>query len=138
MAVLLYIPTGDLALTGDINGMATGGSYVVVEGIQQIRQRLSARLKFFLGEWFIDLRQGLPYFRPGFLGKSPNPNLIRSLMRRVILDTPGVLSCTKLTLDIDSATRRGRLSFQAICDGGTIVVKPGDEDFILEDMPAAA
>lgn len=112
-----------------------GGSSVIVEGIEQVRQRIAARLKFFVGEWFLDLRQGVPYYRD-VLVKNPNLPLIRSLFRRVILGTPGVLSVAKLDVEVDQASRTGQITFEAVCDGGTIVVKPGDELFLV-DLPLA-
>jgi hypothetical protein len=143
MPVYRLIPTGDLALTRDPDKRATGlaalgagGSLVVVEGIQQIRERISARLKFFVGEWFLDLRQGVPYYRDVLL-KSPNLPLVRSLFRRIVLDTPGVLSVAKLDVVVDGASRQAQVTFEAVCDGGKILVKPGDKDFLV-DVPLAA
>jgi len=141
--VYRLVPTGDLALSGDpdprATGLATlgaGGSLVEIEGIEQVRQRIASRLKFFVGEWFLDLRQGVPYYRDVLL-KSPNLALVRSLFRRVILGTPGVLSVAKLDVELDQATRQAQVTFQAVCNGGTILVRPGDKDFLV-DVPLAA
>jgi len=141
--VYRVIPTGDLALSGDapphavgIAAIPQGGSLVVIEGLEQIRQRIASRLKLFVGEWFLDLREGVPYYRD-VLVKNPNLPLVRSLFRRVILDTPGVLSVAKIDIVVDFTTRTAQVVFQAICDGGKIEVKPGDERFLV-DLPLAA
>ena len=143
MPVYRVIPTGDLALSGDapphavgIAAIPQGGSLVVIEGLEQIRQRIASRLKLFVGEWFLDLREGVPYYRD-VLVKNPNLPLVRSLFRRVILDTPGVLSVAKIDIVVDFTTRTAQVVFQAICDGGKIEVKPGDERFLV-DLPLAA
>jgi hypothetical protein len=143
MPVYRVIPTGDLALTGDpspyavgIATLAQGGQLVVIEGLEQIRQRIATRLKFFVGEWFLDLRQGVPYYRDVFVS-NPNLALIRSLFRRVVLRTPGVISVPRILVGFDPATRQCSVTFQAIVDGGRIEVEPGDEDFLV-DLPAAA
>ena len=143
MPVYRLIPTGDLALSNDsplrstgIASLNAGGSLVEIEGVEQVRQRLVSRLRFFRGEWFLDLRQGIPYYRD-VLVKNPRSPAIRSLFRRVILDTPGVLSLPRLDLVIDERARRGQLVFEAVVEGGKIVVTPGDKDFLV-DLPVAA
>jgi hypothetical protein len=140
VAAFRFIPAGDLALSGDFTdafGMHAGGATVYVEGIQQIRQRLSSRFQFFAGEWFLDLRQGIPMYRDVFL-KNPRSPVIRSLLRRVVLTTPGVLACPRFDLVLDAPSRRAAATFEAVCDGGRIVVKPTDNDFLLDGIPLAA
>jgi hypothetical protein len=129
VAAFRFIPAGDLALSGDFTdafGMHAGGATVYVEGIQQIRQRLSSRFQFFAGEWFLV-----------FL-KNPRSPVIRSLLRRVVLTTPGVLACPRFDLVLDAPSRRAAATFEAVCDGGRIVVKPTDNDFLLDGIPLAA
>jgi hypothetical protein len=124
VAVFRIIPAGDLALNED-------GDLVILEDIAYLRQKLAVRFKFFLGEWFLDLRQGIPYYRDIFV-KNPNLDVIRSLFRRVILGTPGVLSLPRFELQYDEAARRAHFDFQAVCRGGMIEVSPDDEDFIVD------
>jgi hypothetical protein len=126
-AVYRTVPSGDLAIN------EASRSFVMIEGVHQVRQRLSSRLKFFLGEWFLDLRQGVPYLRDVFR-KNPSAPVIRSLLRRVIIGTPGVISLHRFDLTIDPKTRRAGFNFEAIANGGRIVVRPGDEDFLV-DLP---
>lgn len=142
MPVYRIIPTGDLALSRDpdkravgIASLGAGGSLVVIEGLEQVRQRLAARFKFFQGEWFLDTRQGIPYYRDVLVAQ-PDLPLIRSTFRRAILSTPGVLSLPRLTLSFDRTTRTLSVAFQAIVNGGVIEVLPGDKDFLV-DVPLA-
>lgn len=124
MSVIRIIRPGDLALD-------TGGSPFLLDGIQYIRQKLSARFRFFLGEWFLDLRQGVPYYRDVFVA---NPNLIaiRALYRRIVIRTPGVLALRRFAILYDPAARTLRCDFEALCDGGVVVVAPEDKDFIVD------
>ena len=90
MALIRTIPAGDLAIEN--------GHFVLARGVGYVRQKLSVRFKFFLGEWFLDLREGVPYYRDVFTW-NPNLPVIRALFRRVAIKT-----CT-------SADPRVRLRF---------------------------
>lgn len=133
MAVLRIIPAGDLALEmGDVVvlGLSTETR------VAYIRQKLSVRFRFFLGEWFLDLRQGVPYYRDVFV-KNPNLDLIRSLFIRVVRETPGVLDVPTFSLAYDPEQRRLSFDFEALVDGGEITVKPEDADFVVNLASAA-
>lgn len=125
MAVLALIPSGDLALVN--------GDFSFIEGTKFTRQKLAARFQFFKGEWFLDQRQGLPYFRDVFV-KNPNLDLIRSLFQKVIVDTPGIASVSNLQLVFDPGARTLAFSFTAkLKNGGApFVVTPEDRDFLVD------
>jgi hypothetical protein len=123
VAVIRVIPAGDLRLVG--------GTVVIVDGPDAIRQKLAARFKFFLGEWFLDVRQGVPYYRDVFT-KIPNLDVIRSLFRKIILDCPGVLSLSSFLVNYDETGRELTFTFAAKVTGGEVVVAPTDRDFILD------
>ena len=124
MAVLRVIPAGDLALTLDRTQLA------IIEGVQAVRQKLACRFRMFLGEWFLDQRQGVPYYRD-VLVKNPNLGVIRSVFRKVILTTPGILGITKFALTFDKPNRLLLFDFIAQATDGPIVVTPDDRDFIV-------
>ena len=112
--------TGDLDLTGHRVSLVTGE--------EEIEQHLRIRLRFFLGEWFLDERLGIPYFRD-ILIKNPNTLLVRSLFRQAIITTPGISDVTTLEIDLDKTTRTLSLTFAATMDtGATITFNP----FIIE------
>jgi hypothetical protein len=122
MCVFRLIPAGDLDL---ING-----SPYFIDGLPYIRQKLSARFNFFLGEWFLNQLEGVPYYRDVFVA-SPNLDVIASLFKRVILGCPGVLSLKTFAMAFDPEARALSFAFQAVVDGGVIVVTPEDEDFLV-------
>lgn len=122
--ILRTIPVGDLALVnGDLVFLQPGPEYT--------QQKLASRLKFFLGEWFLDRRLGIPYYRHVFV-KSPDMNVVRRIFTDVITRCPGVLALTNLEFDYDPSERTLGVSFHATVEGGTIIVNPGDADFILQ------
>jgi hypothetical protein len=104
-------------LTGDL--AVESGDLAQVTGIDAILQSLRTRLGFFLGEWFLDEAQGIPYFE-SILVKNPNFPAVRELLRRALLETPGVLEVTSLRLRFTSATRQLAVSFRVSTDLGEL------------------
>ena len=124
--IVRRIPAGDLELD------ATGHFVWLQPGPELVRQKLAQRLKFFLGEWFLDRRLGVPYFKHVFI-RNPDLDVIRAMFRKVILGTRGVLGIVgdAITLDFDRVNRTLAVSFACTCEGGTVTVNPGDTDFII-------
>lgn len=122
MAVFRIIPIGDLALKN--------GSPYFIDGPDYIRQKLSVRFRFFLGEWFLNKLEGVPYYRDMFV-HNPNTDVIATLFRGIVRDCPGVVAVRRFKLTFDRVARRASFSFSAIVDGGVITVSPQDQDFIV-------
>jgi hypothetical protein len=124
----------DNPVEGDLY-ISTTGQLVLVgkDGVDrdlEVRQHVRSRLRFFLGEWFLDERQGFPYFRDVFI-KNPNRQSIVSSLRRTIRQTPGVAEVDELTLQVDEG-RRASVSFRAILEDSAIPLV--FEDFILGEF----
>ncbi len=79
----------------------------VLDGINAIAQHIRIRLRFFLGEWFLDTRVGVPYYRQ-ILIKGANENIVRETLRRVISETPGVASIEEFSFTFGDAERQAR------------------------------
>jgi hypothetical protein len=122
MAIIQLIPEGDLALEN--------GDLVIVTGPEQIRQAIQSRFRMFLGEWFLDLREGVPYFQD-ILIKSPDEQVIRSVFRRVLQTTPGVLEITLFELIRNREERELRFRFECLVEGGRVTVTPEDDAFVV-------
>lgn len=122
MAVLRVIPAGDIQIVN--------GKTIAISGAPAIRQKISTRFRFFLGEWFLDTRQGVPYYRDVFL-KDPSLDVIRSTFRKLVLGTPGVLSLASFAINYDQSARTLSFAFQAKVNGGDAVVQPTDRDFLI-------
>lgn len=106
----------------------SGHRFNLVEGDDAIEQHLLIRLKFFLDEWFLDSRVGIPYYRD-ILIRNPNLDLIRNIYKTAVLDTPGIASVESIELDIDTASRTLNLSFACTLDSGAVLTY---DPFILE------
>ena len=110
----------------------TNGQITFVTGDEQILQHMKTRLQFFLGEWFLDRREGVPYYRD-ILIKNPSREVLASIFRQVILDTPGTELIRTFDLSIDASQRRMSLAFEVVLITGT-VVQADFGDFIVEVM----
>lgn len=107
----------DIALDPDT--LDISDDIAMVRGDQAVLQRILQRLRFFLGEWFLDVRQGVPWFQQIF--GTRNPELGRVVLQKVIADTSGVDSVNMVILEFDRATRTLSLSFTAKLRTGTIL-----------------
>ncbi len=122
MAVIQVIPEGDLALEN--------GNFVLIDGSELVRQSILSRFRFFLGEWFLDVREGVPYFRD-ILVKSPDRDIVRSVFRQVLADTPGVLNILSFEILYDAQARTIRFSFEVQSTDDVIKVDPDDDAFVV-------
>jgi hypothetical protein len=96
--------SGDIDLSTD--------DLVLVEGLDAIAQDCQVRLGFIQGEWFLDTRLGVPWFEE-IIGQKPRLVTIKSILRKAILTTPGVLSVIDLNLGYEGSTRTLSYSFRA-------------------------
>lgn len=110
----------DLALDGDGDLSIVDGTLQTVDGDAHLSQFLRIRLLTFLGEWFLDQRIGVPYFRD-VLVKDPNPTVLRGVFRRVIANTPGVVQILAFSTSLESTTRQLSVAWEVLTDTGSIV-----------------
>jgi len=99
-----------------------------IAGTAAIEQQVRLRVRYFEGSWFLDERQGIPYFR-SILLKAPDLQLVESLFRTAVRTTPGISTVNTIDLTVDKATRTLEVAFTATMDTGeTLVFQP----FIVE------
>lgn len=102
----------DLALddTGDL--LIFENALQLVEEDSAIVQQLTIRLRFFLGEWFLDKRLGIPYY-DRVLRKNPKLAIVRGILRSAILTTPGIETLDSFEFDYDAVRRSMTVRFSA-------------------------
>lgn len=103
--------TGDLQIANNSLSLTTGR--------EAIRQHLQCRFRLFLGEWFLDTDQGVPWFRDVLI-KQSSFAVVKEILKTVILDTPGVISITVFDFDYDGTTREATLTFSCLTEEGVI------------------
>lgn len=96
----------DLALTSDIDLMV---------------QRLKQSLWFFLGEWYLDITDGVPYYEE-ILVKAPAQVTVEGILKAAILETPDVTGLLNFKFEYDNQQRTLSLAFTAATTYGNASV----------------
>jgi len=74
-----------------------------------IGQNIKSRLLLILGEWFLDVNDGTPWW--SIVGVKPVDNVAaEAWIRQRVMGTEGVVEITKFTLGINPANRQGIVS----------------------------
>lgn len=110
----LLVVNNDLSLTADAypNGNAPLATNPILQNILQ-------RLQFFLGEWFLDNTQGLPFFQQ-ILVKNPDQSKVDAIFQNAILGTPGVTQLSSYSFEVNSAKRIFSVKFTCITTTGVV------------------
>lgn len=103
---------GDLAMGGE--------EFLTGYTAEEVAQNVLTRLKFFLGEWFLDTTDGTDWFG-SVLGKGSVLASRESVIRRRILLTPGCAGMTAFSLTTDIATRELTVNASIVSTSGDSV-----------------
>jgi hypothetical protein len=123
MSALNQTTTGDLDIST--------GNLVVNQSISQTTAwKLSNLFGFFKGEWFLDQRQGVPYFQYVMVS-NPNLNLIGNIFRAVCMSAPGVASVSDVQLDFTPRTRSLIATIQAQTNEGATLTGGIGTPFVI-------
>ena len=91
-----------------------------VVGSAQVVQNVRTRLLTYLGECFLDKTRGVPYFEKIFV-KPTNLSTVETILKNVILRTPGILELTYFEMSFTTSNRFLSVSFGAnTIDGDAI------------------
>lgn len=89
---------GDLLIDPDVG-------FVILTGIEGVKQCVQIRLLLFKGEWFLDLDAGVPYYQE-ILGEKFNESLLRQRLAEAIKGAPGVKEILSLDVAFTGTTRQ--------------------------------
>lgn len=87
------------------------GNIATVTGLERLRQKLLQRLRFFKGEWFLDVGRGVPY-RQDILAAPANAGFAASVFNQEILKESEVTGIANVSADFNHTTRT--LSYQVL------------------------
>lgn len=97
--------------TGDVLFSNTEQALVTDEQRQDVAQRLQIKLRTFLGEWFLNVDNGVPYLEQIF-GKGRKKGTVDIIFQTLILEEPDVLEIVSFNSTLDATTREYALSFR--------------------------
>lgn len=103
----------------------TNGDIQFKEDVEGIKQALRVRLRSFLGENFLSILYGLPYFNEDgegrqIFGKQIDPGDVEDVYKEEILKREGIKELKLFNFDIDSTTRLATVDFEAESTLGTV------------------
>ncbi len=73
--------------------------------VEYVQQKVTTTMQFFLGEFFLDLRKGIAFFKYE-IGQRFDRQLLTTLFTRAALQTTGVAEVTAMTMTLDRQTRK--------------------------------
>lgn len=110
----------DLAMnikTGDL--VVKDGNLMIVNNAERVAQQVLITLREWLGEWFLNVNDGVPYLEY-ILVKNPNENHIRQILTEAIESVDGVTKVTELEFTFNRILRTLSVSYEIDTDYGFI------------------
>lgn len=108
MSAFLLTDAGDYAI---VNGSMALTDNATTPG-QEVLQQIRSNLRFCLGEYFLDVTVGIPYFQVLFQ-QGIDDSVIEGYLRQAILDTDGVNGLSAFTYTPGGQGRIGQVTFTA-------------------------
>ena len=113
----------DLALNVDNWDLVfDNNDLLLIDNAERIGQQIKITLQFWLGEWFLDNTQGVPYLER-ICVKNPNLQHIRQIFRQAIMSVEGVDYVNELTLSVDAKQRILTVNYTANTSAGLLTRK---------------
>ena len=109
--IALNIASNDLVIKNN--------DLILIDNTERVAQQVLITLRFWLGEWFLDTRQGVPYLEY-VLVKNPNMNHIRQILAEKIQNVEGVNNIVSLDFDFRRITRELYVNFEIDTDYGLV------------------
>lgn len=98
------------------------GDILLIDNAERVAQQVKIMLLTWLGEWFLDTTHGVPYLEY-ILVKSPDLQLIRSILLKKIESVDGVDDVSELELDYNRQERKLSVSYTASTSYGLVTRK---------------
>ena len=95
------------------------GDVLLIDNAERVAQQILITLRFWLGEWFLDTKDGIPYLEY-VLVKSPNLLYIRQIFTEAMEKVDGVKRVEEMNLAFDVKNRSLRVDYEASTDYGLI------------------
>ena len=106
--------------TSDI--VLQNGDILMIDNAERVAQQIQITLRFWLGEWFLNTTDGVPYL-DYILVKQPNMAHIRQILTEQIQSVEGVKAVTDMELTFDQRKRSLLVEYTADTDYGLVTDK---------------
>ena len=106
--------------TSDI--VLQNGDILMIDNAERVAQQIQITLRFWLGEWFLNTTDGVPYLEY-ILVKQPNMAHIRQIITEQIQSVEGVNAVTDMELTFDQRKRSLLVEYTADTDYGLVTDK---------------
>ena len=81
------------------------GNLAMAVGLEDVRQRVLERLRYWLAQWFLTVEDGVPY-RPEIFQQTTTVGLAAAVVSNQIRSVEGVTGVGRVIAEIDPVTRR--------------------------------
>ena len=92
------------------------GDFVAVDGVDAAVQEIETRIRLWLGEYFLDLSAGFPYFQLVFK-KNPDLPRVRERMAALVESVDGIQPGALVETSLVGASRELTITWSAIYKG---------------------
>ena len=97
------------------------GNLAVVDGLEDVRQRVLERLRYWLGQWFLSVQDGVPY-RPEIFQRSTTVGLAAAIVTDQIRTVEEVTGVSRVVATLDPVTRRMTYSALVSTEHGSMEI----------------
>ena len=113
----------DIAMDINTNDIVLqNGDILMIDNAERCAQQIAITLRFWLGEWFLNTTDGVPYLEY-ILVKQPNMAHIRQILTEQIQSVEGVKAVTNMELTVDKLERHLLVEYTADTDYGLVTDK---------------
>lgn len=112
----------DIKLTAAHDLSITNGDIDLCTEGTEVAQSTKIRLLFIQAEWILDYTLGTPWFDEIF-SVQHSKTYKDLVLKRVILETPGIRQLNSFTFEVDPVARGGQIEFEADTDYADIKVE---------------
>jgi hypothetical protein len=106
--------------TSDI--VLQNGDIMMIDNAERVAQQILITLRFWYGEWFLNVNEGVPYLEYVLI-KKPNMAHIRQILTEQIQSVEGVKAVTDMELTFDQRERSLLVEYTADTDYGLVTDK---------------
>ena len=113
----------DIAMDINTNDIVLqNGDIMMIDNAERVAQMILITLRFWLGEWFLNTTEGVPYLEY-ILVKQPNMAHIRQILTEQVQSVEGVKAVTDMELTFDQRERNLLVEYTADTDYGLVTDK---------------